>query len=345
MKLVSTTITNARADVIGKALAAIAPHVDECIVIDTGADFATIDAANRAIGEAGGSCRIVQWTWRNDFAAARNFALSVARDAGADWAITADTDEFYQLPTPPAVRDFLAQCAAPVVMIPHASRMFAHPRCIRITKPLPVWAEPVHEYLSGVPHTINAPEDWRWATQDRPQEDEKAKYRGYAKILEARTRQQPKNARAWYYLGDTYSILGLNVGALTAWDRRMLLQKSPPGGNYWEAGWTAWRAAGLRLNLQKPDEAFETCQRGLVLCPGMIELAWLSGWIRYQQKDPEQALYWANKALEMPLVDRAGQFAYPPAQRQYPTDLKRWATFQVACRRGSMLRQPSPIGG
>ncbi len=327
MKIVSTTITNARADVIGKALAAIAPHVDECLVIYTGSDSGeeTWDAAACGVQSAGGRMTWLRWDWCNDFAAARNNALALARGFGADWAITADTDEIYQLPAPPAMRDFLAACTADVVQIPHASRMFSHPRCIRVNGPtLPRWIEPVHEYLSGVSSQVHAPAGWAWATQERPQEDLLVKYTAYAKILEKRTREQPNNPRAWFYLGDCYSILKMNASALSAWDRRMKLQKTHPG-NVWEAGWTAWRAAGLRLQLQKPIEALATAQRGLQLCPAMGELAWLSGWIYYQLADFPRALEWAEKALEMPIVDRGGMFSYPPALRTYPEDLKRWA--------------------
>jgi|SRR5688572_15668613 len=326
MRLVSTTLTNARADVIGKALGAVAPHVDECIVIDTGADEATRINADVAVATAGGRIHWVGWTWRNDFAAARNFALTCAMGRGADWAIQADTDEVYDFGDV-APRDFLARASekgVDAVLVPHASRMFGQPRCLRIVPgKLPRWKMPVHEWLDGIQLGANAPDCWSWATQERPAEDLTAKYRHYARILERYIREHPKEPRGWFYLGDCYSILELSASALTAWDRRLKLAANPAtAGFYWEIGWTAWRAAVLRFQLGKLDEADLTLQRGLERCPTMIELAWLRGYIAFRQGNFPQALYWANHALAIPQENRHGGFAYPPAQLEYPLDLK-----------------------
>ena len=331
MKLVSTTLTNNRADVIGAALAAIAPHVDECIVIDTGVTDTTMQIACAVVGPQ--KFRPVNFKWCDDFAAARNFAAQQAILAGADWQIQADTDETLHLP---GLRDFLSRCGdLDIVMVPHATRSFGHPRCVnlRVGAPPMKWVEPVHECLTGYERIAKAPPEWHFACIKRPNENLTAKYKGYARILEKRTREQPRNARAWYYLGDTYSILKLNESALAAWDRRLRLQKECPSTSVmFEAGWAAWRAANLRLELGKPDEALKTCARGLLAYPHMTELAWLSGWISYQSGNVEQALYWANRALDLGPQERRGSFGYPPAQRQLPSDLKRWCEHQIASR-------------
>ncbi len=343
MKLVSTTITNARADVIGKMLAAIAPHVDECIVIDTGADEATRINADVAVATAGGRITWRQWRWRDDFAAARNHALTCAVAADADWVIQADTDEVYDFGNV-APRDFLAQAAAKgvdAVMVPHSSRMFGQPRCLRVIPgKLPRWKMPVHEWLDGIQVGANAPDCWSWATQERPGEDLTAKYRHYGTILERYTREHPKEPRGWFYLGDCYSILGMNASALGAWDRRLKLAQNPAtAGFYWEIGWTAWRAATLRVQLGKLSEACLTLSRGLQHCPTMIELAWLRGFVAFRQGDFPQALYWANHALAIPQENRHGGFAYPPAQRDYPRDLKMHAERALGLPGGGLTGQ------
>jgi glycosyltransferase involved in cell wall biosynthesis len=330
MKLVSTTITNSRADVIGPMLEAIAPHVDACVVIDTGA---TDDTMKIAAEVCGAKFRPWPYKWPNDFAQARNFALELARAAGADWAIQADTDEVYDFGEV-APRDFLPSLAPEkaVVVIPHVSRGFGQPRCIRTSADVR-WNEPVHEYLGGydpVRQSAPAPSAWNWATVDRPGEDLDAKYRGYVKILEKRTRERPEIARSWYYLGDSYCNVRMHANALAAWDRRVRVQKVERlRGSYWEAGWAAWRAAVLRYELGKPLEALATCKRGLEVVPHMIELAWFSGWLEYQGGNFAQALYWANHALALPLIDRQGGFSYARAHRTLPLELKRWAEHQI----------------
>src|SRR5690606_37307662 len=162
MKLISTTITNSRADVISAAIAAVAPHVDEVHVIDTGA---TDDTMRLAAAAAGDKFRAHAWRWRDDFAAARNEALRIARATGADWALTADTDEILHLgETPAETRAFLASCGVAAVTVPHASRQFGHQRFYRPATPGLVWREPVHEVLLGIPSCCDAPPSWHFET-------------------------------------------------------------------------------------------------------------------------------------------------------------------------------------
>ena len=88
--IVSTTLTGSNADIIGEALASVLKQVDRCIVIDTGAKDDTIEVARRVAGD---KLLLRAFPWKNDFSAARNFALDAAAEAGASWAVTLDTDE------------------------------------------------------------------------------------------------------------------------------------------------------------------------------------------------------------------------------------------------------------
>jgi glycosyltransferase involved in cell wall biosynthesis len=136
--IISTTLTGgARADVIGASLATIAPEVDLCLVIDTGA---TDDSMKIAADVLGSKLIAVSWPWRNDFGAARNFALQAGKDAinalkpiePSDWILTADTDEW---PRYPGAREWLATVPAhaDVVMISHHSRTYRQTRAFRAT--------------------------------------------------------------------------------------------------------------------------------------------------------------------------------------------------------------------
>lgn len=70
---------------IGRLLASVAPWVDRLCVLDTGSLDATIDIA-RANGAT-----VDQFTWCDDFSAARNAALAMA---DADWHLVLDADEW-----------------------------------------------------------------------------------------------------------------------------------------------------------------------------------------------------------------------------------------------------------
>ncbi|MFO1336659.1 MAG: glycosyltransferase family 2 protein [Burkholderiaceae bacterium] len=70
---------------IERALASFAPHVDECVVLDTGSVDDTVARALAA------GARVGHFRWVDDFSAARNAALDLA---GADWHVVVDADEW-----------------------------------------------------------------------------------------------------------------------------------------------------------------------------------------------------------------------------------------------------------
>jgi len=70
---------------IERCLRSAAAHVDEMCVLDTGSVDDTASLA-RFCG-----ARVVPWSWRSDFAAARNAALG---QTGCDWRLILDADEW-----------------------------------------------------------------------------------------------------------------------------------------------------------------------------------------------------------------------------------------------------------
>ncbi len=76
-------------------LAAARPWVDEIVVVDTGSTDGTREVA-RSHG-----ARVVEWAWRDDFAAARNESL---RHATGDWILVLDADEVLTEASGPALR-------------------------------------------------------------------------------------------------------------------------------------------------------------------------------------------------------------------------------------------------
>ncbi|MBN8486614.1 MAG: glycosyltransferase family 2 protein [Burkholderiales bacterium] len=70
---------------IRRAIDSLRPHVDDCLVLDTGSDDATPTLA-RAAG-----ARVEAFGWVDDFSAARNAALDLAP---ADWHLVVDADEW-----------------------------------------------------------------------------------------------------------------------------------------------------------------------------------------------------------------------------------------------------------
>ena len=70
---------------IGRCLQSVSRFVDQMILLDTGSVDATVSIAE------GLGAKVFHWTWQNDFAAARNQALS---HSSADWNLVLDADEW-----------------------------------------------------------------------------------------------------------------------------------------------------------------------------------------------------------------------------------------------------------
>ena len=73
-----------------KSIESLRLQVDELIVLDTGSQDDTADAA-KACGAA-----VYHWAWQDDFAAARNAALA---HVTGDWIVFIDADEYFSLET------------------------------------------------------------------------------------------------------------------------------------------------------------------------------------------------------------------------------------------------------
>ena len=325
--IVSTTITNNRADVIGPMLAAIAPEVDLCLVIDTGVTDNTMRIAAEVCGPKLVS---ISWPWRNDFAAARNRAMAFARAQRASWAITADTDETLFVPM---LRTWLRAedlciCQPPVYMLNHSSGTYQQPRIYQPHYPGLTWRQPVHEYLAGYPSQGRCPEGWRFTCVPRPTEDLREKYTRYLAILETELARDPKNARAWYYLGDCYEILGDKRAAIAAWRARVEAPLHLVNPN--EAAWAMWRAAKASYELGGRAAAIAACRAGRQFAPRFAELWWFEGWLQYESGRYARALECAEAALRIGETPERIGFSYPPAQKQLPEDLRRWCLFQLS---------------
>ncbi|WP_432511041.1 glycosyltransferase family 2 protein [Kineococcus sp. SYSU DK001] len=108
MRLLSAcVITRDEGDRLRASVDAVSPFVDEVVVHDTGSSDGSPDIARTA------GCRVVEGTWADDFAGARNIALD---HATGEWVLSVDTDEVCA-GDPQAFRSWLVGVREPVLAV------------------------------------------------------------------------------------------------------------------------------------------------------------------------------------------------------------------------------------
>src|SRR5579872_7358729 len=84
MTVTAALIVKNEAGVLARCLDSIAVHVDEIVIVDTGSEDATKEIAARYTN------RIFDFTWIQDFSAARQFAFDRAT---GEWVFWLDADD------------------------------------------------------------------------------------------------------------------------------------------------------------------------------------------------------------------------------------------------------------
>jgi glycosyltransferase involved in cell wall biosynthesis len=85
IKISACTITKNEEKNIARSIESYKNYVDEIIIVDTGSTDNTVEIA-KSLG-----AKVIEFKWINDFAAAKNCALDVAK---GDWILFLDADEW-----------------------------------------------------------------------------------------------------------------------------------------------------------------------------------------------------------------------------------------------------------
>jgi hypothetical protein len=209
------TIARDEARCIARLLDSVRPWVDSMLVLDTGSrdETATLARAHGAV--------VQRFDWCDDFAAARNAALSAA---AADWHLVLDADEW--LIDGGEVLAGLREAAAPFVGAVqledhdpdgHGASPMA---CAWLSRVLPGairYAGRIHEQpqhalpVSRLPIRIGH-DGYSAATRA-------AKRGRNRRLLEAALAKQPADAYLWYQLGKDAQIYGEDARAESAFQR------------------------------------------------------------------------------------------------------------------------------
>jgi hypothetical protein len=282
------TLSGNQRDIIGDALRSVVAQVDRCLIIDTGITDDTIEVA-RAI--AGDKLIVRSFPWRNDFGAARNFALAAAAETGADWAVTVDSDERLECGAVD-LRTALATRTEEALLAPAMSMGVVYPksRFFRL---------PARGRYTGLTHEYIAPVDGHGALAGIVVR-ELAKTWGTVHANAARNipllsqtmADDPTSPRWPGLLGHALAAAGRHEAAPSAYRAAAALSTDA------EEGVTALCGAAIALALLgRYDEAVQTCAAGVARHAGLAELPWLAATVSLAAGRLDQAAYWAYLAI------------------------------------------------
>lgn len=320
--IVTTTLTGSNADIIRDALASAVAQVDRCIVIDTGARDDTLAVAREVAGD---KLIVRDFPWQDDFAAARNFALQAATEAGARWAVTLDTDERLVFDPGIDLRALLSRSKAKVLLVGQVDGSYAKERILRLPTAAR-WFGPTHEALQG---TRSGESEIlpgvRFSELAKDPASLKRKFERDVAVLQAYVREHPADPRWHYYLGASLHDLRRFEEAIESFRACAALR-----GWAEEGAWACYRAADCCCSLKRWTEAIELCAQGLALRPATAELAWLAGYAAFNARRYEDAIAWCNMAVVNGFYDGAGasfaRISFRNAQALYegPYEVLKW---------------------
>lgn len=265
---------------LGACLTSVAGVCDEVCVVDTGSRDGTPELAERL------GARVARVPWADDFAAARNASLVLAR---GDWALVLDADEALDLALHDAARsralllDFAAGGNERAGRVCVDNRGDGHERSlVALTRFVPLgrglrFAGRIHEQVvrgdgaalaradTGV-HVVHG----GYAPLELARKDKLVRNRT---LLERELAERPDDAYVHYHLGRTLALAGEPMRALEAFERALALSKQ---GDLWpihalELGAECLRATG------RSAQALELLRAALPDVPARADTRFLAG--------------------------------------------------------------------
>jgi len=292
---------------LARCLAAATPHVDELVVVDTGSRDTTIDIAR------GFGARVGHFTWCDDFSAARNHSLQLARTT---WALILDADELVtSLDARERLLDF-AQCNtsqalpdAGQIKLENITQDGLRSRTL-LTRYCALtggvrYAGRIHEHLvrggelvRGRPTGVHVLHDG-YADASLASRDKLARNEA---LLRRSLAESPGDGYLWYQLGRTFEVGERHAEALEAYEHAVELARDqdPHLPHLFECAATCLRALG------HSERALDWLSQVEVLFPERADMVFLVALLAMDVGQLERAEQGFLRCLEL-------------GQRQRPT--------------------------
>lgn len=304
MSIAMVMIARDEAEQIDRCFGSFWDHVDQVVLVDTGSTDGTVEKAIAFSEGKGERDKLVigHFEWIDDFAAARNYADSLA---DADWLAWCDLDD--EIRNAENLRS-ITENVGPEVLGAIAGYEYIHDQhgnvaCYLkrerlVRRGAGRWAGRVHEaqtiegILTDVPPDIAC-----WVHKPLPGKvDSNERNR---RILTAWLEDEPDNPRVLGYLGTEELVRGEPANALPYFEKYLTLK----------TGWDEERAqvhrkyASALMASERHDEAIATAFDALRVVPSWPDSHLTLAEAHYALGEPEKAVHWAREVLRMGVPD------------------------------------------
>jgi tetratricopeptide (TPR) repeat protein len=291
-------------EMLGRCLAAVAPAVDEIVIVDTGSTDRTIEIA-RSFG-----ARVIERAWTGSFAEARNASFEAAT---GDWLIYLDADEVLVAQDVAALRQLTGQVWREAFYLMETSftgdeedgtgvvhntlRVFRNRNQYRFEGRL-------HEQVTGLPHEVPGRVE---QTTVRIQHygylgsvrDAKAKSQRNIELLRTQQVEGAPNAFLHFNLGMEHAAVGDATSAVKELDRAWALVRAQGLERRDYVPALLVRLANSLVNAGRPADAIALVDEALRLFPGFTDLVFAKAWALVALDHPDDAVAAWQTCLEM----------------------------------------------
>lgn len=278
-----------------RCLESIQGAVDEIVVVDTGSHDATRDVARRHTDQ------VYEFTWVDDFSAARQFAFD---QASGDWVGWVDADDVVR--GGEHIRRLVAEAPDDLGAIywPYqvAWDAYGHPTCQYWRERLVRndgsyrWQGRVHEVLTtrlawGTLHSDEV------VVEHHPPDGGLDHNRRNLEILEAEYAANPDNpsARLLFYLAREYADCGQRGRALETYAEHLARC------NWEDERYQALlHVAAIHLEMDESEQAIDTLLQALKVCPHWPDAYFALARVYYYRRDWHKVIHWTQMGRGMP---------------------------------------------
>jgi tetratricopeptide (TPR) repeat protein len=291
-------------EMLGRCLAAVAPAVDEIVIVDTGSTDRTIEIA-RSFG-----ARVLQREWTGSFSEARNASFDAAT---GDWIIYLDADEvlvgedvdalraltrqvwreaFYLMET-----SFTGEAEDGTGVVHNTLRVFRNREQYRFQGRL-------HEQVVNLPHDVPGRIE---QTTVRVQHygylgsvrDARAKSARNIELLRAQQSDSAPNAFLHFNLGMEHAAVGDSANAVSELERSWALVRAQGLERRDFVPALLVRLANALVNAGRPVDAIALADDTLRLFPGFTDLVFAKAWALVALGKPADAVEMWRACLDM----------------------------------------------